>query len=122
MGENKNGICRVVSIVLAVFNGLGILAFAFGMLYQRPKFLAIYADLEIALPVLTRLVIATPGGVVLFVSLVLLALLVAKEFIRRSIVPLVINLVWLVLGLATIMLVAMALMLPLATTVEHLSQ
>ena len=55
--------------MLAVLNCLGLVVFTFGMLYQRPKFVAIYADLGAALPVGTRMVIAIPGVVVLLVAL-----------------------------------------------------
>ncbi len=120
MNEFRNGTRGTVSVLLAVLNGLGVLASAFGMLYQRPRFVEVYADLGVALPVVTRMLIAIPSSVVLFVALLLLALLIAKEFISNKTVPLVINVVWLLVGIAFAVLGAMALMAPLAATVEQM--
>jgi hypothetical protein len=118
--NERNRACGVVSIVLAAVNGLGLLAFAFGMLYQRPKLVAVYADLEVALPVATRLLISIPGSVVVAVTLMFLALLVAKELIPSKTVPLVLNLVWLVAGIALAIFFSMAMMAPLVTTIEQM--
>ena len=120
MSEKKIGTCGIISIVLAVLNCLGLVVFTFGMLYQRPKFVAIYADLGAALPVGTRMVIAIPGVVVLLVAALLFALLIVKEFIPKKTIPLVLNIVWIVVAIASSVLVSWALMGPLMTTIEQM--
>lgn len=120
MSEKKIGPCGVISIVLAVLNCLGLVVFTAGMLFQRPQFAAIYADLGAALPVGTRMIIAIPSVAVVVIAGVLLALLIAKEFISKKIVPLVLNIVWIVVAIAVAALVCLALMAPLVTTIEQM--
>jgi hypothetical protein len=90
------------------------------MLFQRPKFAAIYADLGTTLPVGTRMIIAIPGVAVLVIAVVLLALLIAKEFIPKKIVPLVLNTVWIIIAVVASVLMSLALMAPLAGTIEQM--
>jgi hypothetical protein len=120
MSEKKIGPCGVISIVLAVLNCLGLVVFTVGMLFQRPEFIEIYAGLGTALPVGTRMIIAIPSVVVLLIAGLFLALLIAKEFIPKKIVPLVLNLVWIVIAVVASVLVSLALMAPLVGTMEQM--
>ena len=120
MSEKRIGPSGVISIVLAVLNCLGLVVFTAGMLFQRPKFVEIYVDLGVALPVGTRMIIAIPGAVVLLIAGLFLALLIAKEFITKKTVPLVLNFVWIIIAVAASVLVALALMAPLAGTIEQM--
>ncbi len=52
-----------------LFGCIGLIVFTVGMLFQIPKFVAIYDDLGVALPVGTRMVISIPGAIVLLVAL-----------------------------------------------------
>ena len=120
MSEKRIGACGVISIVLAVLNCLGLVVFTVGMLFQRPKFVEIYAALGVALPVGTRMIIAIPGAVVLLIAGLFLALLIAKEFIPQKTVPLVLNFVWIIIAVAASVLVSLPLFAPLAGTLEQM--
>ena len=120
MNEKKIGPCGVISIVLAVLNCIGLIVFTVGMLFQIPKFVAIYDDLGVALPVGTRMVISIPGASVLLVAALLLALLIVKEFISKKTIPLVLNLIWIAVAIAFSALVALAMMAPLIAATEQM--
>jgi hypothetical protein len=120
MSEEKIGPCGVISIVLAVLNCLGLVVFTVGMLFQRPTMVAIYSDLDVALPVGTRMIIAIPGAVVLLVAGLFLALLIAKEFIPKKTIPLLLNISWIIIAVVASFLVSLALMAPLAGTIEQM--
>lgn len=120
MDERKNRICGIVSIVLAVLNGLGLIGFAISLLFQRPKFATIFSDFGATLPLLTRAVLAIPNGLIVFGTVLLLALLVGKEFIRRKTIPLVLNIAWIAAGIGISLLFAWAMMAPLAGTTEQM--
>jgi hypothetical protein len=121
MSEKRIGPCGVISIVLAVLNCLGLVVSTIGMLFQRPKFVEIYADLGVEqLPVGTRMIIAIPGSVVLLIAGLFLALLIAKEFIAKKTVPLVLNFVWIIIAVAASFLVSRALVVPLIRTIGQM--
>jgi len=120
MSEKKIGPCGVISIVLAVLNCLGLVVFTIGMLFQRPKFVEIYADMGVAIPVGTRMIITIPGAVVLLIAVLFLALLIAKEFIAKKTVPLLLNIVWIIIAVVASVLVSLALMAPLVGTIEQI--
>jgi len=120
MTTPRDHLLGIVSIVLTVLNCIGVFVFVGGMLYLRPKFMAIYADLGAALPYATRLVIVIPGGLVLFLGLIVAGLLVAKEFIPRKAVPLVINLSWSVIAIVMSVFAYWVLTAPLVALMEEM--
>ena len=110
-----------VSIAFAVVNGLALIFTTVGMLQVREKFAAIYGDLGVQLPTLTQFVLSVPPTGVACAALLLLALLAAKEFLRPRVVPLAINLAWLVAGAVVVGLFTLALFRPLVSVVGALS-
>ena len=114
MMDRRNMVCGIVSIVLAVLNGLGLLGLAGALVFQRVTFMEIFADLGVALPFSTRVVLMIPNSVIILSTLVLLALLVGKEFIGRKAIPLMLNIAWIAAGFAVSLLLAWALMGPMA--------
>jgi hypothetical protein len=114
MNESKHGACAIISIVLTVLNGVGLIAFTVGFLACRPKCEQMYADFGAPLPTMTYTLFAVPSAVVVLLSLLLLGALVGKEFIRHKALPLVLNCIWIVLAITLSMLVSLALMAPVA--------
>jgi hypothetical protein len=120
MKDGKNTVCGVISVALAVLNGLGLLGFVGALVLQRPVFMQIFMDFGVALPLPTRVVLMIPSGVIVMSTLVLLAMLVGKEFIGRKVIPLVLNIVWMVAALGVSLLSAWALMAPVAGTIGEM--
>ena len=114
-----NRVCGIISVILAVVNGLGLFWSVFALIYLRPKFMAVFADLDAELPTITRILFQTPFAVVLMAVPILLALLVAKEFIRIKVIPLILNILWLGSGLALATLLYWALVAPAVQMVEQ---
>jgi hypothetical protein len=114
MTDGQNRVCGVVSILLAVVNAIGILGSAGALVLQRVTFMEIFTDLGVALPFPTRVVLIIPNSVIILSTLVLLALLVGKEFIGRKAIPLILNIAWIAAGFAVSLLLAWALMAPMA--------
>ena len=110
-----------ISIGLAVLNGIGLIVTVAGMLHVRGKFAAIYRDFGVQLPTLTQFVLGVSPLAVEGVALLLLAVLAAKEFLRPKTIPLVLNLVWTVAGVALVALFTVALFNPLVAVVGALA-
>ena len=120
MKKGTNTVLGITSIALAVLNGLGLLGFSGALVFQRRVFMEIFMDFGVTLPLPTRLVLMIPGGLIIVITLVLLVLLIGKEFIGNKVIPLVLNLVWMVAALGVSLLVTWALMAPVAGTIGEM--
>ena len=87
-----------------------------------PRFARIYADFEVELPGLTRLLTAVPGYVQGAALVAIAAALVAKEpLVRDNTIKLLLNLVGLLAALAFAALLVTGLFLPLISLWDKLS-
>lgn len=122
MSEKTGKVCGVISIILAVLNGLALLVFALGWLHIRGRFLEIYQDLlsDQALPVATQFVLSVPSWIVLLGTLVLLGILSVKEMLRPKWVPLCLNVFWFLIGVVVSILFSTILMAPLVTIIQKM--
>ncbi len=122
MSEESERVCGVISIVLAVLNGLALLVFALGGLHVRERFLKIYQDLLSgeALPAATQFVLSVPQWAVLLCTLGLLGVLSVKELIRPKWVPLCLNILWFLIGTVVSVLFSATLMAPLVTIIQQM--
>jgi hypothetical protein len=123
MSGKSDRVCRIISLLLAVVNGLALPAMVLGGLRVRGRFLAIYKDLfpGLSLPAVTRFVVSVPAWAVFGVAYLLLGVLVAKEFIRPRWVPLCLNLAWMLAGVMVAVMFAVALMAPFITIMQHMT-
>ena len=124
MSEKSNRVCGIVSVVLAVLNGLALLVFALGGLHVRGRFLAIYEELlsRTALPGATQFVLTVPSWTVMVGTAVLLVLLGVKELIRPKWFPLCLNVLWFLLGAVVSVLFAAVLVAPLPTIIQQIER
>ncbi len=122
MSEKSNSVCGIISIVLAVLNGLALLVFAVGGLHVRGRFLEIYQDLLSgeSLPAATQLVLSVPAWAVLLIVVLLLVILGVKELIRPKWVPLCLNVLWFLIGGVVSLVFSAVLMAPLITIIQQL--
>ncbi len=119
MSDKSDGVCGIASIVLLFLNVLGLVMFTVGFLSKRIAFAEIFADFDCQLPVATRLCLSIPAPVAVLVVLVILAALIAKEFLRPSWLPLVLNAIWMAVGGVLTALFTAAMFLPLIQLCNH---
>lgn len=120
MEKKGLGVGGIISIVFAVLNGIGIVASTGCGLFVRGKFLQMYAELGAELPVMTRLFLNFHWGIWIVISAFLLLVLVAKEFIPKKWIPLLLNGLFLFFGLLWWAVFSSALLLPLKILTEQL--
>ena len=122
MGTTAEKIGRVGSISFVVLNAVSFGFCVSGFLRVREHFAAIFKDMleDVALPTLTAFLLNVPVAVVLVLAVVLLALLVAKEWLRPVWIPLTLNALWLALGSVLVVLFFLAMLLPLASVLTKL--
>ena len=120
MEKKKLSVAGIISIVLAVLNGSGLLVSLGSSLHIRHKFLVIYQDLEVDLPVLTQGILSTHWGIWLLAGLVLLAVLVVKEFIPKKGITILINGLFFLLGIVYWAMFSTAMMIPLMEMVQQM--
>jgi hypothetical protein len=115
MSEKAEKVGRVFSICFAVVNAVTFILLLSGFLRVRAHFGAIFKDLleGASLPMLTAWFLAISPTVLTVVAIVLLALLIAKEWLRPVWIPMFLNALWLALGAALCLLFVVAMMLPL---------
>ena len=123
MSEKSDRVSGIISIVIAVLNGVGLLGVAIGGIHVRGRFSEIFFDLlgDKPLPAATQLVIAVPSWTVLVVTVGLLGLLVVKELIRPKWIPLCLNVLWFFVGAIVSLLFTAALFAPLVSVIEQMS-
>jgi type II secretory pathway component PulF len=120
MSTTAEKVGRVGSIVFAAVNAVTFCLCVLGFLRARGHFAEIFKEMAVALPVVTQFVLAVPGGVVLAVAILLLALLVAKEWLRPVWIPLVLNALWLAFGAVLVLVFVLAMMLPLVALITKM--
>jgi hypothetical protein len=113
MDDKGERVCGITSVVLCVFNAVALVLLAIGFGTVRRLATSMYADFGVQLPHPTRLLLAPPDGLLAFLVLVLLALLIGKEWLVPKWKPLCLNVAWLLAGIVATVLLCMALMLPL---------
>ena len=123
MSEKSDRVSGIISIVIAVVNGVGLLGVAIGGIHMRGRFSEIFFDLlgDKPLPAATQLVISVPSWTILLVALGLLGLLVVKELIRSKWIPLCLNVLWFFVGAIMSLLFTAALFAPLVSVIEQMS-
>ncbi len=124
MSTTAEKIGRVCSLVFTVFNALSFGLCLVGFLRVRGHFAGIFKDMleGAALPALTAFLLNVPVAAVLVLAVVLLALLVAKEWLRPVWLPLMLNAFWLALGCVLVLLFTAAMMLPLVSLMTALQR
>lgn len=108
---------RIFAYIVAVLS----LAVSLGCMISIPKFHAIYQDLEVALPVLTRVVL-TYGVLLSALFLVLAAALIVFAAVNKPRLAAGLAVLTLLLALLSGILVPVALMLPMSTVVQSLEE
>lgn len=122
MSTTAEKVGRVGSIVFAAVNALSFGVCLVGLLESRGHFAGVFKDLlaGTALPALTAFFINVPVAVVLVAAGFLLALLVAKEWLRPVWIPLVLNALWLALGAVLVLMYVLAMLLPVVALVTKM--
>jgi hypothetical protein len=118
MKESNRDIVGIASILLAVLNGIILVASVGASLMVRQRFADIFADFNAELPTATVIFLSIPWIVWLAVVVVVLAVLVAKEFITRKWIPLWLNLLFIGLAVGYWAVFVVVMMVPLI----HLTQ
>ena len=111
-GKRPNRLGRV-SVAFAAVDCLVLLFESAFSLAMRGRFLELYADFEVALPLGTRIILGTHPAVWLACTLFLLLGLIAKEFIPNKGLTLAINFVFLGLEGLYLALFGLGVLLPL---------
>jgi hypothetical protein len=122
MSTTAEKVGRVGSIVFAAVNAVTFGVCLVGFLVSRGHFAEVFKDMfaGTALPALTAFFINVPAAVVLVVAVILLALLVAKEWLRPVWIPLVLNALWLAFGAVLVLLFVLAMLLPLVALITKM--
>ena len=120
MEKKKLGVAGVVSIVFAALNALGLLVSIGYSLHIRHKFVVIYEDLGAELPGVTQMVLNIHWSVWILISLILLAILAIKEFISKKWIPLLLNGIYVLLGIVYWAVFSTALMVPLIKLIQQM--
>ena len=114
MQRNSPGSTGVASITLAAVNAIGLLISSLYSLHLRDKFAEIFSTMgHNALPVITRVMLGIHWSLWLLILMILLAALIAKEFIRKKWIPLVLNVLFLLLTGAYWLIFRTAMYVPL---------
>lgn len=113
MDDKGERVCGVVSVLLCLLNGAGLLLFTAVFLRIRPEFAALYGSAKVSIPFATRIMLETPVWAAVLLLLVLLAALVAKEWLAPKWKPLVLNVGWLLAGIAISIVLLVLLAFPL---------
>jgi len=113
MTDSKRGPSGIISIVLTILNGLGLVGFTVALLRSRATFAQMYANFGAVLPSGTIALLSIPSSAIVLVCLLLLTALIGKEFMARKTLPLVLNCVWIVIAITVSIVVSMALMAPM---------
>ena len=124
MSATAEKVGRVFSICFAAINAVTFILLLNGFLRVRAHFGTIFKDLleGAALPTLTTVFLAVSPTVLTVVAMVLLALLIAKEWLRPAWIPMFLNAFWLALGCALCFLFVAAMMAPLLGIVSQVSK
>jgi len=120
MEKKKFGVAGVISVVLAVLNAIGLLVSLGFSLHIRHKFIEIYEDLGAELPILTQGVLNTHWTIWILISLLLLVVLIVKEFIPKKRIPLVLNGLFFLLGIVYWAVFSTAMMVPLMELIQQM--
>ncbi|MEX1016597.1 MAG: hypothetical protein WDZ31_07615 [Phycisphaeraceae bacterium] len=114
------GVATIVgSIVTSVLVIVQLIAAFLAMVVFMPSFTAIFEDFDTELPLLTRWLISIPPWLTGTATIVLILLVIGKEFvIRDRRITLTINLVLLFVSFFWIPLIVFGLFLPLVTLME----
>lgn len=123
MNATTEKIGRMVSICFAAVNAVTLILLLNGFLRIRSHFAAIFKELanEVALPTITTLFLAVSPTVLTALGLGLLALLIAKEWLRPAWIPIFLNALWLALGCALCFLFVLAMFAPLISIIGKIS-
>jgi hypothetical protein len=108
----------VASAVVLVVDVTALVALATMAFFNIPSFRRVFADMGVALPLLTTFVLAIPPIVYVVLSILLAMALIVKEFLVRPVIRLVINIVALPPIVFTAIALIMALVLPLLRTMQ----
>ena len=79
MEENRTDIIGILSIAFTVVNAIGLLVSLVCSLSIQQWFLRIFEDFDAELPAATQLFFSVPWALWVFIAIVLLLALVAKE-------------------------------------------
>ncbi len=122
MSTTAEKVGRVFSGLFCAVNAVTFVLCLMGFLRARTHFTAMFKDMleGAALPALTALVFAISPTVLTVVALVLLALLMAKEWLRPVWIPMFLNGLWLALGTALCFVFVIAMMLPLISIIQKI--
>ncbi len=121
MVENKKpGVDGVVSIVFAALNALGLLVSTGYSLHIRHKFITIYAELGAPLPGVTQMILNTHWTIWILISLVLLAMLGLKELASKKWIPLLLNGIFVLMGIVYWAVFSTAMMIPLMQLIQQI--
>lgn len=121
MSTTAEKVGRVFSGLFCAANAVTLVLVLVNFLHVRAKFAGIFKDLGAQLPTLTTLLFAPSPSVLMLVAVVLLALLIAKEWLRPVWVPMFLNGLWLALGCAVCLLIVIALFLPMLTLISQVT-
>ena len=99
MEKKKLGVAGVISIVFAGLNAIGLIVTVGLSLHIRGVFAEMFADFGATLPAITQMVLDIHWMLAIGVAAPFFVILVAKEFITKKWIPLLINGVYVLLGI-----------------------
>jgi hypothetical protein len=120
MENKKLSVAGVVSIIFAALNALGLIVSTGCSLHLRHKFIEIYADLGAELPHVTQMILNIHWIFWVLTLLVLLAILAAKELITKKWIPLLLNGVFVLVGIAYWAVFSTAMLIPFMKLIQQM--
>jgi type II secretory pathway component PulF len=102
-----------ISIIFATLNAIGLLLIVGLSLYFLPRFSQVFCESGATLPCITQLFINTHWTLWVSGTLVLLSVLAGKELIKNKTIPLILNGLFVLLGIVYIPIFTFALYAPI---------
>ena len=114
---------RTACLLLTVLNTITVAVFTGAFLHMRRSVEPVYAEMLDGqeLPAFTALLLAMPAALFIGAAALVAAALIAKDFIRPKAAPLVINLLWVMVGACIGCLILIGLLYPMWFIIEDVT-
>jgi len=123
MNQHYQRFLRIACLLLTILHTATVITFTAVFLHLRRSVGPLYSDMLDApsLPDVTVRLLEMPGWIYIVAAALLIAALIAKDFLRPRSLPLVINLIWIIVGACIGSLLLIALLHPMVFIIEDVT-